>query len=259
MLEMGAGSGRVARAMATTAEKDDRDDKDEAAEDSSAEAEEKKAAAADEAEDEDEVPAKPAQKTAPKPAAKAAAKRVAGKGARGRPTAPAQQGSSLGKSMILFVVIIGGLAAGFAILGREEQQAGPAKPKWKAGDIADVEITLVKNDKQELACASAEEIGGKHCAFEGMNKPWSKGENADDKKVMRPYTTTDRVQFAAAGLWSEPVLAPDKIPATRFSVKCKLKVEGTLKSVAVRWESTGQWFPGNEWYAGSVSDCKIGP
>ncbi|APR79791.1 Hypothetical protein A7982_05138 [Minicystis rosea] len=222
--------------MATTAEQDDHDEKNEDAEGASAE--EPKAEAA------------PAPKPN-RPSGKRPAKRA-------RPAPPPQQGTSLGKSMILFVLIIGGLAAGFALLGSEKPQE-QAKPKWKVGDTADVEITLVKNDRQELSCASSDEIGGKHCAFEGANKPWSKGDNGDDKKLLKPYTTTDRIQFTAAGVWSEPALAADKIPATRFSVKCKYKVEGTLKNVSVRWESTGQWFPGNEWYAGSVSDCKVAP
>jgi hypothetical protein len=155
-----------------------------------------------------------------------------------------------------FLPIVG-IAVGFAILGQEPSAI--QKPKWAAGQTVDVEITLVKNDKQDLACSSPDEIGGKHCAFEANSKPWSKGDNNDDKKVLRPYTTTEHLQFTAAGVWSDPALAPDKLPATRFSLKCKYKVEGTLKSLGVRWEQTGQWFPNNEWYAGSVSDCKLTP
>ncbi len=40
-------------------------------------------------------------------------------------------------------------------------------------------------------------------------------------------------------------------------MKCKYKVEGALKDVGVRWEQTGQWYPNKEWYAGSISDCKL--
>jgi hypothetical protein len=167
------------------------------------------------------------------------------------------QGGSLGKSVLLFFVIVIGLGAGFAILGREQPQE-VARPKWTTGQTVDVEVTLVRNDRQELACAAADEVGGKHCAFEAANKAWSKGGDAnDDKKILKPYTTTDRVQFTAAGLWSDPALTPDKLPATRFSVKCKYKVEGTLKNVGVRWEQTGQWYPQEGWYAGSISDCKL--
>ncbi len=249
--------------MATS---DDHDDKHEGDHDEEHAAEEKAAAQGEakasgakdagdhEQDDQDEAPPKPVAK-AKTDAAKRSGK---GKARPGRAAAGKQQGSSLGKSMILFVVIIGGLAAGFAILGTEKPQEQP-KPKWSAGQTVDVELTLVKNDKTELACAAGDEIGGKHCAFESSSKPWSKGDNSDDKKLLKPYTTTDRMQFLAAGVWSEPALTPDKLPTSRFSLKCKYKVDGLLKGMAVRWEATGQWFPNNEWYAGSVSDCKIVP
>ena len=246
--------------MATSAEQDEHD-KHEAdeipAEEKAVGKGEVEKEAEDHAEDhEDEAPAKPsasaraASAKRPGPAGKA---RQARRAAAGR-----QQGGSLGKSMLLFAVIIGGLAGGFMLLGRDEQQGTP-KPKWTAGQTVDVEITLVKNDRTELACAAADEIGGKHCAFETTSKPWSKGDLNDDKKLLKPYTTTDRMQFTAAGVWSDPALAADKIPSSRFNLKCKYKVDGLLKSMSVRWEATGQWFPNNEWYAGSVSDCKVVP
>jgi hypothetical protein len=210
----------------------------------------------DDEEDEDE---EEEIKPAPKPVAKAAAKRSGIKGpgaARGKAGAPPPGGGSLGKSVMLFFVIVIGLGAGFAILGKETP-VEVAKPKWKVGETADVEITLVRSDRQDLACASTEEIGGKHCAFEAMSKPWSKGNSTDDKQILKPYTTSDRIQFTAAGLWADPAMAPDKLPATRFTVKCKYKIEGKLPTVGVRWEATGQWYPNTDWYAGSVSDCKL--
>lgn len=186
-------------------------------------------------------------------AAKPAKKR--GQGSRGR--APARQGSSLGKSMILFLVIILGIGGLIALLGREDAPAGPNKPKWSTGQTVDVEITLVKTDRNDLACGSPTVIGGKHCAFEAQGKPFSKPDT-DDKIVLKPYTTTDRIQFTAAGLWSEPLMAPDKVPPSRFSVKCKYKVEGTIKAPGVRWNETGPWHAStDEWFAGTVSDCKI--
>jgi hypothetical protein len=169
---------------------------------------------------------------------------------------PAQAGS-LGKSVLLFFVIVIGLGAGFAILGRE-QPAQVAAPKWKVGDVADVEVTLVKADRQELACASVDEVAGMHCQFEAASKGWSKGGDPnDDKKLLKPYTTTDRIQFTAAGLWTDPGMAPDKLPPTRFSVKCKYKVEGKLNNVGVRWEQTGQWYNQEGWYAGTLSNCAL--
>ena len=191
------------------------------------------------------------------PAAKPAAKRAGrGPGASRARSAPAQGGGSLGKSVLLFFVIVIGLGVGFAILGKE-QPPQAARPKWKTGEVVDVDITLVSTDAKDLACASTEQIAGKHCAFEAANKVWSKGGGTDDKSTLKPYTTTDQVNLAAAGLWSEPALAPGKLPAARFSVKCKYKIEGTLKTLGVRWREGDQFYPNGEWYAGSVSDCKL--
>ena len=93
--------------------------------------------------------------------------------------------------MLLFFVIVIGLGVGFAILGKE-QPPQAARPKWKAGEVVDVDITLVSTDRTDLACASTEQVAGKHCAFEAANKPWSKGGSADEKAILKPYTTTDR-------------------------------------------------------------------
>ncbi|WP_433935762.1 hypothetical protein AB3662_13650 [Sorangium cellulosum] len=185
-----------------------------------------------------------------------AARRPAGKKAGARPRAAAQpQGGSLGKSMILFLIIIGGLAAAFAYFGREPAP-GTAGPKWKPGDKSQVEVTLVSSDIKDLACWSSEEINGRHCAFESPTKGWSKGD-ADDKKLLRPYTTTDRVQFLAAGLWSEPALTA-KLPSARFAVKCTYTVEGKMKRPGIRWSSEGAWLDrADDWYTGILSDCKL--
>jgi hypothetical protein len=237
-------------------EEEDGDEEEAAAKPTSKRTAAKSAAKDDEEEDEED------QKPAPKRRGPGARPAARGPGASRAKQAPAPaQGGSLGKSVLLFVVIVVGLGAGFAILGREPP-AEQARPKWKTGEVADIEVTLVPSDRQDLACASDVEIAGRHCAFEAPNKPWSKGGDLnDDKKLLKPYTTAppDHIQFAAAGLWSEPALAKEKLPATRFSVKCKYKVEGTLKSLSVRWEQTGNWYPQNEWYTGTLSDCKLSP
>jgi hypothetical protein len=170
---------------------------------------------------------------------------------------------------IVLLVVVGVLVVGFggcvlclggafAILGRE-QPAQPSRPRWSVGQTVDVEVTLVKNDRRDLACASSEEVAGRHCAFEAKGTPWSKGESTDDRKVLRPYVTSERLQLTAAGLWSEPALAPEKLPATRFRARCKYEVEGTLGDLGVRWEEGGQWFPNHKWYAGSLSGCVLVP
>lgn len=172
--------------------------------------------------------------------------------------APPPTTASLGKSITLFVVVVGVLAVGFALLGQERGGGGPRGPSWKVGQTVDLEITLVASDKRELSCASTEEVAGRHCAFEAPNKPWSKDPAQDDKKTFRPYTSTDNVQFVGAGLWSEPALAGN-LPASRFTVKCKYAVEGKLKNPTFHWESGWEGQPRGEMFAGLLSSCSLKP
>ena len=246
------------------AEKNDRDDEEQDEKDEALEEENAKEKAAltdekvneDEDDDDEEEEAKPAAKPVARAAAvkPAVAKRGAAPLVKGRPV-PVRKGGSLGKSMILFVVIVAGLAAAFALLG-QESSTGPAAPKWKVGESPDLELTLVADDKKNLACATPDEIGGAHCAFEDKAKPWSKGDSADDKKLLKPYTTVDHVQILAAGVWSDPALA-GALPTTRFSVKCKYKVEGKMKAASIRWASDGPWYDSKDLYSGSISGCKL--
>jgi len=180
--------------------------------------------------------------------------------ARGaRPVAPQQTTQSLVKSMVLFVVVVLGLSGAFALLGVERGSSGARGANWKVGQTVDVEISLVAGDKRELSCAAADEVAGRHCAFEAPNKPWSKGDNTDDKKVLRPYTATDNVtQFLAAGVWSEPALA-GTLPAARFSIKCKYTPEGKIKAPTFHWESGWEGQPRGEMLAGAVSGCTLIP
>jgi hypothetical protein len=170
---------------------------------------------------------------------------------------PAKGGTSFSRNMILFVIGLGVIGAAFAYLGQETQQGPAPAPKWKVGETVDLEITLVASDSTDLACAASTEVGGKHCQFESQTKPWAQ-PTTDDKLILKPYTTTNGIEFAAAGLWAQEALAPAKLPKTRFSVKCQYKVEGKLAAPSVRWKSDGPWFTAkSDWYAGAVSNCKL--
>jgi hypothetical protein len=170
------------------------------------------------------------------------------------------KGGSLGKSVLLFIVVVGGLAAGFALLGREQGGGGrPASAAWKTGQTVDVEITLVKQDKDELACASPQDVKGRRCAQERANKAWATPGDNDDKKLFKPYTTTTGAELLAAGLWSEPAMTTN-LPNVRFSVKCKFTVEGIIKQPAIRWASDRPYYDSpTEWPAGVVSGCTVIP
>jgi hypothetical protein len=238
--------------MATSADKDDRD-----------EDEDEKDAAASKDDDEDESSEEEAA-SAPKPAARRGAARstpyrapyAASASSGGARKAPPPRRAALGTSILLFVLIIGGLSAGFAILGREDT----TPPKWTVGQVLDLDVTLVPSDARNLTCATAEEIASRHCAFESEGKPWTKGDVTDDKTLLRPYTTTNGIQFFGAGLWSDAGMSPSILPAdeARFTARCKYKVEGFIKRGKVRWAPGGPWFEWNDPHAaGTLSDCKV--
>jgi hypothetical protein len=158
----------------------------------------------------------------------------------------------------------------FAFLGQQDGGGGDEtpQPKWKDGDSVDVTITLVTTDVKDLACASDSMVGERHCGFDDKRKPHPKGNDVrTDPNVLQPYTTTDRIQLLASGMWISPELKAKletenwNNPSPRFNVECKLKVEGRMKEAGVRWkpEPDGGWLPGpaKDWYAGNLSDCKV--
>jgi hypothetical protein len=274
-LASGALSGIVPPAMPTSSDEDDknkdeaedRDDVDEAAgedkdgggdDEGSEGGEEEEAAAAAEPAKSETV------KGASSKAASAKARTPDAPVARGVKAAPkvdaskAPPAAGLGKSVLLFVVVVGGLSLLMLALGAERGGSAAAPPKWNEGQSVDVDITLVSTDKTDLACASGTEVKGLHCGFESQGKRWTKGDAADDKKILRPYSTTNNINMLAAGVWSEPALAGDKMPGARFTFKCKFNVVGKMPRADVRWHEGEGWNNVTEWYTGSVSDCKIG-
>src|SRR5512133_1040870 len=132
----------------------------------------------------DEPPAKDEKPQAePEKAAASAKKKAAKPGAgalKGRPGAkPPTPRASPTRSILLYALLIGGIALAFAYLG---QQGGGGdteipQPTWKEGDVVDVTITLVTTDLKDLGCASDEEVKGLHCAFVDKRKPHQAGND----------------------------------------------------------------------------------
>jgi hypothetical protein len=262
-LASGALSGMVRRAMGTSSD-DDNDkakDADDEAKDSAEDPDtggdegDDEGAAGDEAEGRAPVKIEPADK-APSKAVNAAIQKDA---AAKRPvSAKPPPTAGLGKSVMLFVFVVGGISLLMLALGNERGQQGTQAPKWNEGQKVDVEITLVSTDRQDLACATGTELKGLHCAFESQSKRWSKGDANDDKKMLKPYSTTTGTNFMAAGVWTDPALSGENLPATRFTIKCKLDVAGKIPRADVRWHADEGWNSVSDWYAGTVSECKMG-
>lgn len=212
---------------------------------------------AEEKGDETDAPEEPAEDKQAAAEEDAAPERMRRARARGaKPITPPPPAASLGRSVVLFVVVFVTLAAGFAFLSSSDPFSERNAPRWRKGQKVQLNITLDPRDDLNLACASKAVVEGKRCEFEAKNQKYA-GE-LDDKQLLRPYTTTDGVQFLAAGLWTQPELEKAKRPRERFTIACTLTVDGNVASPAVRWNPAGAWNEKNQsWFAGSVSDCKV--
>jgi hypothetical protein len=211
---------------AEASDEDEDEDEDEA---------EDEAAASDEADD-------PLPPPPPKPTVQAAT-----------PPPPA---ASLGKSVVTFSLVLGGLFVMFFLLGNAESPFSNQGPKWKIGQTVPVDLTLDPADDTKLSCAAKTEIGGKRCEYEDKTTRFA-GPLKDDT-MMRPYTTLDGQHLLAAGVWSAPEMEKGKRPTGRFTVRCDFKVEGKVNAPAIRWDFAGAWNEKNEeWFAGSATNCKL--
>ncbi len=214
------------------------------------------AAASDDAGDDDEEDDEEEEAPA-KPERRAKAERAPRPRPLRAPPPPPPPATNLGARVVVFVAVLLVLTSGFWLLSGFDSGLDKPVIKWRVGQTADIDITLVKDDAVELGCASSQEFGGKKCEFGTKS---DKNQGLTDATMLKPYTTVDGVNFVAAGLWSQPALDKSKLPNDRFSVHCKFKVEGMMKTPLIRWKQSAAWGEKKEdWYAGSLSDCKLNP
>jgi hypothetical protein len=136
--------------------------------------------------------------------------------------------------------------------GRYSQQT----EGWHLGGTKMIEVTLIREDKKNLACASDHSFEGIHCAFHANHQPWGPGPEKD-RNTMQPFNTVRNELFLASGLWFASSLE-GQLPTTRFTVVCNYHVKGVLKNVSLRWSPTGAFNPVDQSVAvGTLTDCVI--
>ena len=118
-----------------------------------------------------------------------------------------------------------------------------------------IELTLVREDRDNLACTADAPINGLRCGFQQGGKLPAAGD--DPKRVLQPYMTTKNELIVGAGLWQSAALAKP-LPPGRFTAICNYRLVGASRSLALRWRTTGPFEP----YAKvapviSLSDCVI--
>lgn len=140
------------------------------------------------------------------------------------------------------------------------------------GRTIDASITLVASDAKDLACASNDEVAGAKCLYDAGGNARAALATGDapgrSERILAPYMTTDNVLFLVPGLFAEPAVAKryEEEPTTmnrdssrRFTARCRLKLEGRVNDVAVRWTQQAAFGPRPEGaWVGRVSACSIG-
>ena len=117
----------------------------------------------------------------------------------------------------------------------------PHADGWYKGGTRSIEVTLVREDVQNLACAADAVFEGLHCGFRLNQQPFD-AQGTEDRLLLRPYYTSDQTLFLGAGLWSSLGLT-GALPKERFSVTCNYRMVGSLKSASLRWQPTGAFAP----------------
>jgi hypothetical protein len=146
------------------------------------------------------------------------------------------------------------------------RREAPAQRALTEGQEVDVAITLVSTDAKALACASTEEIQGRHCEYSSHSERWTKSAPSGRSAAadtLAPYKTTDDILLLVPALFSDPALVERLAidPPTfgqehiRFVANCKMHVDAKMKEVDVRWATNGQWFPQRDVPIGVVRGC----
>ncbi|HET9954007.1 MAG TPA: hypothetical protein VFQ61_05870 [Polyangiaceae bacterium] len=111
---------------------------------------------------------------------------------------------------------------------------------WYVGGVHLIELTLVKEDAVNLACASDTVHKGLHCAFRGDQRtPYP---DLKDATMLKPYYTVKGELLFGAGLWSSPAFQR-ALPRTRFTAACNYHVVGIMKAASTRWAEKGRFDP----------------
>jgi hypothetical protein len=169
-----------------------------------------------------------------------------------RPTAPRL--NVLVFSLLSFCLILFGVWL-FSAGRRYRAEYAQVTQGWRVGSTRVVELTLVRSDKENLACASDQTVAGLHCGY--RRDFGAAGGSADDSQVLQPYNTINDELLLGAGLWTSPDLK-GPLPPSRFSVVCNYHVQGIAGSAAIRFAVGAPFGPvGKTVTVGSLTDCVL--
>ena len=125
--------------------------------------------------------------------------------------------------MTLFSLFTIGVVVGllFAWTGYSHKYAQVTEG-WHLGQSKLIEVTVVKEDKGRLACASDISMEGIHCGYHLDGKPFE-SHSQDDSQVVSPFNTVKNELFLGAGLWTS-LAVHGPVPNERFTAACNYKI-----------------------------------
>jgi hypothetical protein len=127
---------------------------------------------------------------------------------------------------------------------------------WHLGATKMLEITLIREDKKNLACASDKSFSGVHCGYQ-RQRPAVGHDAGDGSARAAALQHGEERAVPGRGSVASPILQ-EPLPAERFTVVCNYHVLGVLRAVSLRWSLTGNFGPVDQSVAvGTLSDCTI--
>ena len=137
---------------------------------------------------------------------------------------------------------------------REEYSA--ATLGWQIGSTRSVEISLIREDRTNLACASDQAVAGLRCGYGSDRGPVS-GMSPDRPELLQPYNTVGGELLLGAGLWTAPDMK-QALPAQRFSAVCNYNITGVVRSALIRFEPRAAFgATGRTVTVGTLTDCMV--
>jgi hypothetical protein len=160
---------------------------------------------------------------------------------------------TLERALLVFLLIGFVLWLIFGVLGYEKGHP-QLTDSWAIGTVRLVEVSVVPEDRDALACASDTAYGSLRCRYHADETTI---DPANERDVIQPLNTVKNELLLGAGLWSDLGSSiPEK--GHRFTVACNFHVEVVLRSAALRWAPHGVFSPlALTAAAGHLTDCVI--
>jgi hypothetical protein len=126
---------------------------------------------------------------------------------------------------------------------------------WRLGGTHMVELTLVREDREDGGCASDVRVVDVRCEF-GADQELA-AEPPGKSQALRPYKSITDQLLLGAGLWDAEALR-GSLRRGRFTVVCNFHVLGVMRSAALRWRKKDAFSRAKETIpVGKFSQCVI--